>query len=648
MSSNLNMQSNFIEVLSKKGRAKKTKQAASDELDLALDTIEEENNVTLRKIKDQMASQVSDTDGRDARFLSTPELLEKCRMVITKDNPTGQSPGLVQTGPTMLNLLTRYQTYANIVKGTAVQTSVGQQMSKPRSSFASFPPGRDAAKAHKAVVAAAKAKTASPKVSKQVVTTTSGIKPLIMRSVKQFAVSTIQGQAETGTSGGRSRYCPVDRFGSYTRGQRKFATSALDDKRKMPLHSGQELIDLLNDSDGHDVPVIDPPAKKQRIIDDDSMWVGLPLLKDEDCDGFDDAISDDIESDIGSDISGASIVTSEGLLTFPDADLLELEQGYNAQLFYACVGALPEGVYEDSPPPDHSTGLFQSSFICPQDFVLQSLTDHDTTLTIQDLRLWESATLRHQYLFLCQRTFWNKTIDECKDCLLGLTKNEHLDVVMVGEGFTNSVWDHASTLQYDVQKLWYYVQTHGTQQYDTVVPDFGHVPLKHVTLSFLLLLPITAVFGYLAYHGVDVTRTPWQLTSTLDDVGRLPVSTRVPFAIWHNYLVVLLDHLHGLMSNEEDAYALMHAQYALGSEQTLTKEDAVDFVKTHFPDEGRLLQQPADHLALLQRATHFARNRKYTAEIYTRCTAKWVVFLYYIINNAYPPKSNRSLYQSDC
>ena len=110
-----------------------------------------------------MASQVSDTE-------STPELLEKCRMVITKDNPTGQSPGLVQTGPTMLNLLTRYQTYANIVKGTAVQPSVGQQMSKPRSSFASFPKGRDAAKAHKAAIAAVKVQTtaASPKVSKPV------------------------------------------------------------------------------------------------------------------------------------------------------------------------------------------------------------------------------------------------------------------------------------------------------------------------------------------------------------------------------------------------------------------------------------------------------------------------------------------------
>ena len=166
----------------------------------------------------------------------------------------------------------------------------------------------------------------------------------------------------------------------------------------MHVPSDQELIDLLDDSDDHDVPVIAPPAKKQRTMDDDSMWIGLPLLKDEDCDEFDDVISDDIENESGSDISGASIVTSEGLLTFPDADLLELEQGYDAELFYDCVGALPDGVYEDSPPPDHSTGIFQSIFICPQDFVLPSLTDHDTTLTIQDLRLWESVLVPENLL----------------------------------------------------------------------------------------------------------------------------------------------------------------------------------------------------------------------------------------------------------
>jgi len=87
------------------------------------------------------------------------------------------------------------------------------------------------------------------------------------------------------------------------------------------------------------------------------------------------------------------------------------------------------------------------------------------------------------------------------------------------------------------------------------------------------------------YHGVDVARTPWQLISTLDKVGQLPVGTRVPFAIWHNYLIVLLHYLHGLMSNE-------HKHYALDHEPTLTKEDAADFVHVHFPDEGRLLKQP--------------------------------------------------------
>ena len=144
------------------------------------------------------------------------------------------------------------------------------------------------------------------------------------------------------------------------------------------------------------------------------------------------------------------------------------------------------------------------------------------------------------------------------------------------EGFTNSAWDHASTLQYDVQKLWYYMQTYGKEQFDSILPDFSHVPLRHVTLGFLLTLRIKAVFGYMEYHGVDVARTPLQLISTLDEVGQLPVGTRVPFAIWHNYLITLLDYLHWLMSNEEDAYALMHNQYALDHEPTLTKENAAD------------------------------------------------------------------------
>jgi hypothetical protein len=176
-------------------------------------------------------------------------------------------------------------------------------------------------------------------------------------------------------------------------------------------------------------------------VDDNSLWADLPLLPDPGLDGLDEISSADIEIDGASEISVASVATSE------------LEQGYDAHLFYECVTALPHGVYEDSPPPVHADGVFQQMFTCPAEFLLPLLTDHDTTMTARDKHSCASVTLRNQYLFLCQKIFWNKSIDECRGYLLGLTKDYHMDVLMIGEGFTNSVWDHASTLQYDVQKL---------------------------------------------------------------------------------------------------------------------------------------------------------------------------------------------------
>ena len=171
----------------------------------------------------------------------------------------------------------------------------------------------------------------------------------------------------------------MDRFGSYTRGQRKFATSAVDNERQVSVNPDQEMIDL--NSDDSSVQVVDPPAKKQRTVDDNVLWDDLPLLPDTDLDALDDMVSDGIESDEDSAISITSIATSEGIHIFGEADLLELEQGYAVLFIYECVNALPHGVYENSPRPLH----------------------------------------------------------ECRDKLLGLTKDDHMDVVMIGEGFTNSV-----------------------------------------------------------------------------------------------------------------------------------------------------------------------------------------------------------------
>lgn len=153
-----------------------------------------------------------------------------------------------------------------------------QTVAKPKSSFPSFPRGRDLAKAHKAArSAAAKVQTtaASPKVSKPAVETASGVKPLLIvrKSTKQYAVSAVQGQTDTRASGAHSRYCPVDRFGSYTRGERKVATSAVDNERQLSVNPDQEVINL--NSDDNDVQMVDPPAKKQRIVDDNSLWADL-------------------------------------------------------------------------------------------------------------------------------------------------------------------------------------------------------------------------------------------------------------------------------------------------------------------------------------------------------------------------------------
>ena len=153
-----------------------------------------------------------------------------------------------------------------------------QTVAKPKSSFPSFPRGRDLAKAHKAArSAAAKVQTtaASPNVSKPAVETASGVKPLLIvrKSTKQYAVSAVQGQTDTRASGACSRYCPVDRFGSYTRGERKVATSAVDNERQLSVNPDQEVINL--NSDDNDVQMVDPPAKKQRIVDDNSLWTDL-------------------------------------------------------------------------------------------------------------------------------------------------------------------------------------------------------------------------------------------------------------------------------------------------------------------------------------------------------------------------------------
>jgi hypothetical protein len=391
--------------------------------------------------------------------------------------------------------------------------------------------------------------------------------------------------------------------------------------------------------------------KKARIslaLDDALMLTGFPLLPTFEEEYVTQCENIDIVEEMK--VSDNIDIDEVELHEFLGDELDQLTYGHNSRLFYDCVKALPEGTYVYLPPTGPKSSVFQNAFSCPKDCLLPTLQDADSVMSGQQQRSCKDAATRCRYHYLCQKAFWGATsIDELKTGFAAVNKDYHMDVVMIGEGFTNSVWGHTNTLQYDVQKLWFYLKNYGKIQYDTVVPTFSEIPLAEVTLDFLMMLPIKAIVGYLSYHGVDMLRTPWQLTATMEQIKSLSVDTQVSYATWKDYLIVLLDYLHGVMQDEEEAYALMHVQFMVLQAPTLTRQDAATFIQTHFPAEGQLLQVPgasersSDHLALLSRAIAFAKSRRYKGEIYDKCSVKWVVFLYYVLHKSYPPQFENGL-----
>jgi hypothetical protein len=104
--------------------------------------------------------------------------------------------------------------------------------------------------------------------------------------------------------------------------------------------------------------------KKPRTTDDDVLWNGFSLLQDTGFNVHEDSVSEDIDDSESSNNSADMSIGNQGfdneeLHTFNDAELVELEHGYEAHLFYACVEALPHGVYMDSSPLVHAGRIFQ-------------------------------------------------------------------------------------------------------------------------------------------------------------------------------------------------------------------------------------------------------------------------------------------------
>ena len=79
----------------KNGSKKNNKDSDSEDFEEALKIIENEDMKTFNRIKNAVASQLSDTDGVDATLLSTPELVSRAEVLITSDNPRPPRPRVV-------------------------------------------------------------------------------------------------------------------------------------------------------------------------------------------------------------------------------------------------------------------------------------------------------------------------------------------------------------------------------------------------------------------------------------------------------------------------------------------------------------------------------------------------------------------------
>jgi hypothetical protein len=217
------------------------------------------------------------------------------------------------------------KTYAGILKKDGLQSP-----EIPKKLTWTFPPGRKVALAKAAALKLGSVNEVKPAVSGKLEMVEKE------RSTKQFAVSTVQQPKRERKPSARARYCPIDKFGSYTSGTKKFASSALeplqDDRQEgissvdsSEVSSDIETADDLNNES-------DRKTKKARIgmePDDALSLTGFPLLPDFEEESVKHSASGDIVEE--TKVSVNSDIDDVKLHEFSGDELGQFVYGHNSQ-----------------------------------------------------------------------------------------------------------------------------------------------------------------------------------------------------------------------------------------------------------------------------------------------------------------------------
>jgi hypothetical protein len=241
------------------------------------------------------------------------------------------------------------------------------------------------------------------------------------------------------------------------------------------------------------------------------------------------------------------------------------------------------------------------------------------------------------------------TIQHWKTQALMWPAERHAHLVIIAGAFTNCLWPPSTTFQVDKHKFWIALPEYGAEGFGSFFARFNEVPFSAVTLEYLLLLPVSAVIGYLLHHHINFKDTRWfSIGMPLDNIRKLynlPASTKVHYTDWVFYLIDLAHYLHAIVCLAKDSYALLRSN-VLADSVRLTAFDAFMFVRYHFPLEHSRLNTEQANLSLLLRAAEFAFSEIYSGDVFERCSAKWAVLLHFIKTGHFP-SNNGTDYRPD-
>jgi hypothetical protein len=262
------------------------------------------------------------------------------------------------------------------------------------------------------------------------------------------------------------------------------------------------------------------------------------------------------------------------------------------------------------------------------------MADRDHLLSPAERAFCSSQQSRWQVLYLAAKDFQAfPTIENWKKTTLIWPVTWHAHLVNSAGAFTNCVWPSTSTFQVDKQNVWTALSKHGDEGFGSLFSRFQEVPFSAVTLEYFLLLPVSAIIGYLLHHHISFQETRWFHSGQHTEIIHFSSCDKGSL------------HRLGILP---DRYGTLFARNRVSAKRQLrtnTVQYSCGFGPVNDPRCYHVRAISLSSRALI-RAAEFAFSETYSGDMFEQCSAKWAVLLYFIKTGHFPA-NNGTDYRPD-